>query len=204
MIRFDSLPMDCEDILLAKEKEDESEKFLQSYHQLKKVLSCSICLDFINAPTSLPCSHTFCSACITQALKQKENCPICCQKVKKNQIVHLKSWDETLSKFVTFFNNYETRLNLNPSPLKIKRTESKQIQSKKSFSEEKKKGALYFNDTPDKPTEQEKEPEDSYFNDEKEKVKIAKFEIGNLVNVLPRTWSGTSYFQLSIFSLNFF
>ncbi|TBU21393.1 hypothetical protein BD311DRAFT_734474 [Dichomitus squalens] len=40
-------------------------------------LRCSICRDFYDAPVSLNCGHTFCSACIRSALPEQPQCPIC-------------------------------------------------------------------------------------------------------------------------------
>ncbi|EJF62641.1 hypothetical protein DICSQDRAFT_126359 [Dichomitus squalens LYAD-421 SS1] len=40
-------------------------------------LRCSICRDFYDAPVSLNCGHTFCSACIRSALPEQPQCPTC-------------------------------------------------------------------------------------------------------------------------------
>jgi len=47
---------------------------------LDKGLQCSICMEFFNAPLTLPCSHTFCRVCLlqsTQLAPDGRACPQC-------------------------------------------------------------------------------------------------------------------------------
>ncbi|KAF6726048.1 Zinc-binding protein A33 [Oryzias melastigma] len=40
-------------------------------------LNCSLCLTLFNSPVVLPCGHSFCSPCITEALSARQQCPLC-------------------------------------------------------------------------------------------------------------------------------
>ncbi|RVE70224.1 hypothetical protein OJAV_G00062620 [Oryzias javanicus] len=40
-------------------------------------LDCPLCLTLFNSPVVLPCGHSFCSACITEALNARQQCPLC-------------------------------------------------------------------------------------------------------------------------------
>ena len=44
---------------------------------------CGICQDLYDKPTSTPCGHTFCLACIKTALTLNEECPMCRAKVSR-------------------------------------------------------------------------------------------------------------------------
>lgn len=39
--------------------------------------SCPICLDTLNDPYSIGCSHIFCKICIIKWLDEKDSCPVC-------------------------------------------------------------------------------------------------------------------------------
>lgn len=40
-------------------------------------LNCPLCLSLFNSPVVLPCGHSFCSPCITEALGSQQQCPLC-------------------------------------------------------------------------------------------------------------------------------
>ncbi|XP_024147803.1 nuclear factor 7, brain [Oryzias melastigma] len=44
-------------------------------------LNCSLCLTLFNSPVVLPCGHSFCSPCITEALSARQQCPLCSSAV---------------------------------------------------------------------------------------------------------------------------
>ncbi|KAI8999023.1 hypothetical protein BD414DRAFT_433472 [Trametes punicea] len=54
---------------------------------LDDALRCDICRDFYDAPVSLGCGHTFCSACIRSALPVSATCPSCRKAASE---VHLR------------------------------------------------------------------------------------------------------------------
>uniref|UniRef100_A0A8C7XPC4 Uncharacterized protein n=1 Tax=Oryzias sinensis TaxID=183150 RepID=A0A8C7XPC4_9TELE len=43
-------------------------------------LNCPLCLSLFNSPVVLPCGHSFCSPCITEALGSQQQCPLCQKK----------------------------------------------------------------------------------------------------------------------------
>uniref|UniRef100_A0A8C7X1R7 RING-type domain-containing protein n=1 Tax=Oryzias sinensis TaxID=183150 RepID=A0A8C7X1R7_9TELE len=40
-------------------------------------LNCPLCLSLFNSAVVLPCGHSFCSPCITEALGSQQQCPLC-------------------------------------------------------------------------------------------------------------------------------
>mmetsp|Transcript_58618 Transcript_58618/g.113102 ORF Transcript_58618/g.113102 Transcript_58618/m.113102 type:complete len:96 (+) Transcript_58618:97-384(+) len=44
---------------------------------LEDLLQCSLCHDRMREPASLCCGHSFCQACLRQALRHRHECPIC-------------------------------------------------------------------------------------------------------------------------------
>ena len=56
-------------------------------------LTCPICLEIFETPTSVQCGHTFCRGCISTAVETKAKCPTCqknlCEFIpKKNLIIN--------------------------------------------------------------------------------------------------------------------
>jgi Zinc finger, C3HC4 type (RING finger) len=49
--------------------------------------------------TSMPCSHTFCRDCISQAIGQKGKCPICKQESTRRNLV----LNQQMTRFVTYY-----------------------------------------------------------------------------------------------------
>uniref|UniRef100_A0A3P9I0P1 Tripartite motif containing 108 n=1 Tax=Oryzias latipes TaxID=8090 RepID=A0A3P9I0P1_ORYLA len=45
--------------------------------KLHTYLNCPLCLTLFNSPVVLPCGHSFCSPCITEALGSQQQCPLC-------------------------------------------------------------------------------------------------------------------------------
>ncbi|CAK71532.1 unnamed protein product (macronuclear) [Paramecium tetraurelia] len=44
---------------------------------LQQEFECSLCLTFLTNPITIPCGHTFCKECISNAVKQIPRCPTC-------------------------------------------------------------------------------------------------------------------------------
>eukprot|EP01088_Endostelium_zonatum_P014255 TRINITY_DN304_c0_g1_i1.p1 TRINITY_DN304_c0_g1~~TRINITY_DN304_c0_g1_i1.p1 ORF type:complete len:468 (-),score=107.46 TRINITY_DN304_c0_g1_i1:74-1477(-) len=49
---------------------------------------CAVCTDILYRPVSTTCGHTFCKACLEEALKHKPHCPICRDTI--SQLQHFK------------------------------------------------------------------------------------------------------------------
>ncbi|KAF9360030.1 hypothetical protein BGX26_010680 [Mortierella sp. AD094] len=50
---------------------------LQYVEPTQTSLQCSVCCEYFIEPVSAPCGHTFCRACIVQALEVNNGCPLC-------------------------------------------------------------------------------------------------------------------------------
>lgn len=53
---------------------------------LESEFHCSICQTLLLQPTTLQCSHTFCTSCIQQWLPTHRSCPICRKQITKQPI----------------------------------------------------------------------------------------------------------------------
>lgn len=53
---------------------------------ISQELHCSICLQPLVDPVTLPCDHSFCSVCIKACLATKQACPQCRAKAKETDI----------------------------------------------------------------------------------------------------------------------
>lgn len=82
---------------------------LAEWHELRKAITCSICLDYFDVPVTLaPCGHTYCSACISTHMRSaggansipaaagESSCPICNVRVTKRSIMHETSSNRLL------------------------------------------------------------------------------------------------------------
>lgn len=60
------------------EKEPRKRKFTETeVDTVRSTVKCSICYEVFTNPHSLPCTHTFCEACIQESFKNSNYCPIC-------------------------------------------------------------------------------------------------------------------------------
>jgi hypothetical protein len=55
---------------------------------------CTICFDQMQFASIIPCGHMFCDACIKQALKARQACPMCREKVNADQVTLLKKVEQ--------------------------------------------------------------------------------------------------------------
>lgn len=53
---------------------------------------CVLCLEVRNSTSATLCGHLFCWQCILDWLDQKEECPVCREKIKKSSVVFLKNF----------------------------------------------------------------------------------------------------------------
>jgi len=50
--------------------------------ELSKSVMCGICLDDLNDPSALSCSHVFCNTCLSSILRNEKKCPLCAANIK--------------------------------------------------------------------------------------------------------------------------
>ncbi|KAH9842555.1 uncharacterized protein C8Q71DRAFT_733395 [Rhodofomes roseus] len=53
---------------------------------LDEALRCSVCHELYDAPVTLNCGHCFCSLCVRNCLKDKEECPSCRKQASDTQL----------------------------------------------------------------------------------------------------------------------
>lgn len=97
----------------------QDQHFLQAYQQLRKSVTCAICLEIFNDPVALSCSHVFCHGCISQACKQREQCPMCSQKIRsnfKNKPTPIVDVQQVLWLLQEFFDSVEPQQSFSQSP----------------------------------------------------------------------------------------
>ncbi|XP_063070680.1 E3 ubiquitin/ISG15 ligase TRIM25-like [Engraulis encrasicolus] len=66
---------------------------MASLSVFKDILSCSVCLDLLKEPVSLPCGHSFCLKCITECWDQEDHkgvysCPQCRETFTSRPALH--------------------------------------------------------------------------------------------------------------------
>ena len=58
--------------------EDTMANYVPSREELDKGLECTMCLNFLCAPRTLPCGHSFCEPCVLSWLRTGQRiCPLC-------------------------------------------------------------------------------------------------------------------------------
>jgi hypothetical protein len=67
-------------------------------------LECSICQQLLLNPTTLQCSHNFCSVCIQSWIPAHKNCPIC-RKTVTTQPIRNRCLQEIISKLRVVFDD---------------------------------------------------------------------------------------------------
>jgi hypothetical protein len=74
----------------------------KAQRELEHQLRCQICGDFFHGPVLLPCSHTFCSACVRRFLQSKGAhgcCPQCKQPCSSRDLVPNRALEQVTLQF---------------------------------------------------------------------------------------------------------
>lgn len=196
-----------EDLII--ENRNQSKEFILEYEQLRKTITCSICLEIFTQPANLPCGHIYCHECLQMALKVRSSCPICSTKiVNKRQIHIVENIEHTLSLFeklvkslepkgpiLSFFHNLESKP-LNSSNT-LQRTNNNPFKPSSSSSS---------SSIPIVPllTISDNDNENISLNTSNDSIEQPLvFSSGELVNVLPRTWAGNNQVNLKYYILSF-
>lgn len=69
---------------------------------LRKSITCSVCLEYFSFPVSITCGHTFCKICIHNAMKVKCVCPICSCSFSKRSLVSESHLDHVINRVARF------------------------------------------------------------------------------------------------------
>ena len=145
---------------------------------LRKAVTCCVCLEFYSFPVSLACGHGFCKICVHNVMKVKSVCPVCSQSFSKRNIVsedHLHRKIEGVTSF------------LNGNVLKAEG----QMKGDETFKTQEITTPI--------PKASKSQKSQSSSSSSKVTVSISTaarakppqlFAVGDLVNVTPRTWAG--------------
>jgi hypothetical protein len=188
-------------------------------HTLRKVASCSICLEVFQNPVLLPaCQHAFCYSCIIEAIKLKENCPICCRSAPSyhrfltGDVDYFLAADPQLEDVLLCFKKLLEEYDRDEIIKEIKNhqlaQQAKRKEGKRDDAPRDDKRIMpgvtsghstllipliplsqqdhSLLDAVDNPPLSQLSPTSS----QQGKVPEAKFPVGAMVTVLPRTWSG--------------
>lgn len=71
--------------------------------ELFQLLTCEICLNLLEEPTTTPCQHTFCLTCLQRSLDHSPNCPLCRHNFPDISIFNLYQPNAVLSAICDFF-----------------------------------------------------------------------------------------------------
>lgn len=141
---------------------------LSRYFELKKVLTCSICLGYFDKPSiHVQCGQAFCTECINKALGARKCCPICNAECNLSDIIP-SPWQNT-SRILAFMFSIDQRLEVKPA--------TNNNASNPSITEDGRSRTgpkLLPQPIMPKPIE----------------VSVRVFRQGEIVNVFPRTWIG--------------
>lgn len=144
---------------------------------IKKLITCPICLDVLSLPTSTPCEHVFCKDCLQEALTHRTMCPLCGQKVGKKQIKEQTHLTHIFQLFGELVQAVEAE------------KEVEQMQApvpSNPFA-----AATAGTEAPMVGPPISSEPVVTLHSLERSRsLEEVVFPVGSLVNVLPRTWAG--------------
>jgi len=68
-------------------EEDQDMKLTVPIKPIFDELCCPVCFNAINACSTTPCGHNFCSACILECINRKHVCPCCNHATEKHQLM---------------------------------------------------------------------------------------------------------------------
>eukprot|EP01031_Cornospumella_fuschlensis_P033534 gene33534-40569_t len=162
----------------------------QEINQIKKLITCPICLDLLENPVSILCDHVYCSGCLKEALSHRNACPLCGQKVLKASIQSVHGISDIITAFDQFIKTAEA-LEDNKKP------SSSLIPPNSGTSELSPVLSLIpinpisdWREEEDRPTSRAPSPLPVDTSVATVVLDTDKHEVGSLVNVLPRTWAG--------------
>ena len=76
---------------------------LSHIEELEKILTCSLCLDILRSPKTLPCTHSFCEECLKKYVDMKtvdgsegRHCPLCKTFSKTGEFIDIYNLQDLL------------------------------------------------------------------------------------------------------------
>ncbi|CAM9631229.1 unnamed protein product, partial [Heterosigma akashiwo] len=67
----------CSKLKTERENKMASSAGTESEVNIPQEFECNVCLNLLFEPTSLPCGHSYCKACLKKTLEFKQECPSC-------------------------------------------------------------------------------------------------------------------------------
>lgn len=154
-------------------------------------LQCAICLCSYSKPASLPCHHCFCEECIHRALELKPVCPICKMPAKKRKL----RYDTMLQQLLVATDMWSTAASTS-SMIELINVEPLKQQTASESSTRESNGirinpliAIQPETTPIKPPVASPSQSTRIST---EPSMAPTFIIGQLVDVVERTWVGVN------------
>jgi hypothetical protein len=76
-------------------------------NNLRKSVTCSICLGYFNLPVTLACSHSYCADCIEPVIRSKRPCPICSSAIKGRNVTSEADMGDVVDSVSAFIDSME-------------------------------------------------------------------------------------------------
>jgi hypothetical protein len=161
---------------------------IEKVKNLRKSITCPICLDYFHHPVTLSCYHSFCHACIMDAIAVRNVCPMCSVRVSKKsylqQVIHA---EEIISLTKRLIHQLDSTC-----------TSDSIDQKHVTLSAGSEAAVADVHVGPSNPSDSDPKVESggqtvaSHHQEQKndQNFDMNKFSIDEIVNVLPRCWPG--------------
>jgi len=74
--------------------------------------TCPICIDFLNKPILLKCTHTYCGICLMNWIKNNSKCPECRANIHTDDLIAITNTNENNNDTNNILNKVDTLINI--------------------------------------------------------------------------------------------